>query len=66
MSRFILKQNADAPKSLNYMAKFEDNSDLIFHLEELKKSWNENEFGEVDFDLMEVVRGYRNGGISVF
>ena len=55
--RWILKQNGDAPKGLNHMGKFDKGVDMLFHLEELKKSWNENEFGEVDFDLMEVVEG---------
>lgn len=57
MSRYILKQEGDAPKSLNYMAKFDSNEDLIYHLKELKKSWNEAQFGAVKFQLMEVVEG---------
>ena len=36
--RWILKQNGDAPKSISYMGKFEDNVDLIDHLEDLKRS----------------------------
>lgn len=55
--RWILKQNGDAPKSLNHMGKFEDSSDMLYHLGELKKGWNEQEFGKIDFDLMEVVEG---------
>lgn len=55
--RWILKQNGDAPKSLNHMGKFEDNSDMIFHLQALKKKWSEAEYGQFDCDLMEVVEG---------
>lgn len=55
--RWILKQNGNAPKSLNHMGKFDDGSDMIFHLEEMNKMWHEPEFGKVDFDLMEVVEG---------
>ena len=44
MTRYILKQEGDASKSINYLAKFDDNTDLIYHLEELKKKWNEAEF----------------------
>lgn len=54
---WILKQNGDAPKSINYKGKFEDNSDMLYHLEELKKGWNESEYGAFDCDLMEVVEG---------
>jgi phosphoribosylamine-glycine ligase len=55
--KFILKQNGDAPKSINYKGKFESNEDMIYHLEELQKSWNESEYGAFDCDLMEVVEG---------
>lgn len=55
--RWILKQNGDAPKSLNYMGKLGDSVDMLHHLNELKTSWNEQEYGKVDFDLMEVVEG---------
>lgn len=55
--RYILKQNGDAPKSLNHMAKFDGGVDMIFHLKELKKGWNEQQYGKVDFDLMEVIEG---------
>jgi phosphoribosylamine--glycine ligase len=56
-TRFILKQNGDAPKHLSHKGKFENSEDMIFHLRELKKSWNEMEFGKFDCDLMEVVEG---------
>lgn len=56
-TRWILKQNGDAPKHLNHMSKFEGGVDMIFHLEELKKSWQTHEWGPIDFDLMEVVEG---------
>jgi phosphoribosylamine-glycine ligase len=55
--KYILKQNGGAPKSINHMGKFEGSEDMIYHLTELKKKWNEAEFGPVDFDLMEVVTG---------
>ena len=55
--RWILKQNGGAPKSINHMGKFEGSEDMIYHLEQLTKKWNEAEFGPVDFDLMEVVSG---------
>ena len=53
--RWILKQNGNAPKSLNHMGKFDKNIDMIFHLQGLKKRWNQDAYGEIDFDLMEVV-----------
>jgi phosphoribosylamine--glycine ligase len=53
----ILKQNGDAPKSLSHKGQFDSNEDMIFHLEELKKHWNEAEFGHFDCDIMEVVTG---------
>ncbi len=55
--KFILKQNADAPKSLNHKTKFDGAEDMIYHLEQLKKKWNEAEFGSFDCDLMEQVEG---------
>lgn len=55
--RYIMKQNGDAPKRLNHKGKFEGGIDMVYHLEEMKKSWNESEFGPVDFDLMEIVEG---------
>lgn len=65
-TRFILKQNGNAPKHLNHMGKFEDGSDMLLHLEELKKSWNENEYGEVNFDLMEIVEGVEIAASAFF
>jgi phosphoribosylamine-glycine ligase len=56
-TQYILKQNADCPKSLSHKGQFDSNEDMIFHLEELKKHWNEAEFGQFDCDLMEVVEG---------
>lgn len=64
--RWILKQNGDAPKSLNHMAKFEGNVDLLYHLEELKKKWNETEYGKFDCDLMEVVEGLEVAASAFF
>lgn len=65
-SRLILKQNGDAPKHLNHMGKFESGIDMIHHLEELKKSWNETEYGEIDFDLMEVCEGMEVAASAFF
>jgi phosphoribosylamine--glycine ligase len=55
--RWILKQNGDAPKSINHMGKFDGNIDMIFHLQTLKKRWNETMYGKFDCDLMEIVEG---------
>lgn len=55
--RWILKQNGNAPKSINHMGKFENNEDMIFHLQSLKKRWNETMYGKFDCDLMEIVDG---------
>jgi len=55
--KWILKQNSDAPKHLSHKGHFENSEDQIFHLRELKKHWNEMEFGKFDCDLMEVVEG---------
>ena len=55
--KYILKQNGDLPKSVNHKAHFEDNIDLIFHLNELKKTWSETNIGKFDCDLMECVSG---------
>lgn len=55
--KWILKQNGNAPKHLNHKGKFDGNEDMIYHLEGLKKSWNESEYGKIDFDLMEIVDG---------
>lgn len=65
-TRFILKQNGDAPKSLNHMGKFDDGSDMIFHLNELKKSWTDHANGPVDFDLMEIVEGVEIAASAFF
>lgn len=56
-TKWILKQNGDAPKSLNHKGQFDNSEDMVFHLEELKKHWNEAEFGHFDCDLMEIVEG---------
>lgn len=64
--RFILKQNGSAPKSLSHMGKFDDGSDMLYHLNELKKRWNEAEFGAIDFDLMEVVEGLEVAASAFF
>jgi phosphoribosylamine-glycine ligase len=64
--RWILKQNADAPKSLNHMGKFENNEDMIFHLDSLKKRWNESNMGKFDCDLMEVVEGLEVAASAFF
>jgi phosphoribosylamine-glycine ligase len=63
---FILKQNGDAPKSLSHKGQFQTNEDMIFHLEELKKHWNEAEFGQFDCDLMEVVEGMEVAASAFF
>ena len=55
--RWILKQNGDAPKSINHMGKFDNNEDMLFHLQSLKKRWNETMYGKFDCDLMEIVEG---------
>ena len=65
-TRFILKQNGDAPKSLNHMSKFDDGSDMIYHLEELKNTWKESTNGPVDFDLMEIVEGVEIAASAFF
>jgi phosphoribosylamine-glycine ligase len=63
---FIMKQNGDAPKRLNHKGKFQGGLDMIYHLEQMKKSWNESEYGPVDFDLMEVVEGMELAVSSFF
>ena len=55
--KWILKQNGDAPKSINHMGKFDNSIDMLFHLKSLKKRWNESEYGKFNCDLMEVVEG---------
>lgn len=64
--RWILKQAGAAPKSLNHMGKFDDCSDMLYHLDELKKRWNEAQYGPIDFDLMEVVEGLEVGACCYF
>ncbi|MES2006900.1 MAG: hypothetical protein V4436_02195 [Patescibacteria group bacterium] len=64
--RWILKQNGDAPKSLNHMGKFDGSEDMLFHLDTLKKTWHEAEFGKIDFDLMEVVEGLEVAASAFF
>jgi phosphoribosylamine-glycine ligase len=64
--KWILKQNGSAPKSINHMGHFEGGRDMIFHLEQLKKSWNESAMGPVDFDLMEVVEGLEVAASAFF
>lgn len=64
-TKYILKQNGDAPKSLNHKTKFDSGVDMIYHLEKLKKSWNE-ENGKVDFDLMEMVDGMEIAASAFF
>jgi phosphoribosylamine--glycine ligase len=63
---FIMKQNGDAPKGLNHKGKFKDGSDMVFHLTEMKKKWNEAEYGKVDFDLMEIVEGMEVAASAFF
>src|ERR1700733_15021154 len=65
-TRYILKQNGDAPKHLNHMGKFKGNEDMIYHLEELKKGWNESQYGSFDCDLMEVVEGVEVAASAFF
>ena len=55
--KWILKQNGDAPKSINHKTKFDGGIDMLYHLEKLKKSWNESDYGVFDCDLMEQVEG---------
>ena len=64
--RYILKQNGSAPKSINHMGKFDGGIDMIYHLEQLKKSWNEHEFGAFDCDLMEIVEGVEVAASAFF
>lgn len=55
--RWILKQNGDAPKSINHMGKFDGGIDMMDHLRGLSTRWNEAEYGKFDCDLMEIVDG---------
>lgn len=63
-TRWVLKQNGSAPKSLSHLGKFPGGLDMIFHLQELKKGWNEHDYGEFDCDLMEVVEGLEVGATA--
>ena len=65
-TRWILKQNGDAPKSLNHMGKFDGSVDLTYHLNELKSKWNEADYGKFDCDLMEVVEGLEVAASALF
>ena len=64
--KWILKQNGDAPKSLNKMGKFDSSEDMIFHLKDLKGTWNEAQYGKFDCDLMEVVEGLEIAASAFF
>ncbi len=64
--KWVLKQNGDAPKSINHVGKFDGNEDMVFHLEELKSKWNESEFGKFDCDLMEKVEGLEVAASAFF
>lgn len=64
--RWVLKQNGDASKSINHVGKFEGNEDMLFHLEELKKGWNDLENGAFDCDLMEFVEGVEVAASAFF
>lgn len=65
--KWILKQNGDLPKSVNHPQKFDDGADMILHLEDLKKKWNEHEFGgPFDCDLMEMVEGMEIAASAFF
>lgn len=63
---WVLKQNGDAPKSINYVGKFENSVDMIYHLEELQKKWNDTTFGKFDCDLMEKVEGLEVAASAFF
>lgn len=65
-SRYILKQNGDAPKSLSHKGEFDSLDDMLFHFQKMKLRWNEAEFGPVDFDLMEVVEGMEVAASAFF
>jgi phosphoribosylamine-glycine ligase len=64
--RWVLKQNGSAPKSVNHVGKFEGSEDMLYHLNELKKKWNENEYGAFDCDLMECVEGVEIAASAFF
>ena len=56
-TQWVLKQVAEAPKSLSHVGKFENSQDVLFKLRELQKSWKEHEYGPVAFEMMEKVEG---------
>jgi phosphoribosylamine---glycine ligase len=64
--RWILKQNGDAPKHLNHLGKFSGSPDMLYHLRELQRGWNVQEFGPINFDLMEVVEGLEVAACAFF
>jgi len=64
--RWIMKQNGSAPKSLNHMGKFQGSEDMLYHLDEMKKKWNEQEYGAFDCDLMEIVDGVEIAASAFF
>lgn len=64
--RWVLKQNGSAPKSINHVGKFDDNSDMIYHLEDMKTKWNDQEFGAFDCDLMAFVDGVEVAASAFF
>lgn len=64
--RWVMKQNGSAPKSLNHIGKFEGSEDMLYHLDEAKKSWNEHEYGAFDCDLMEFVDGVEVAASAFF
>ena len=64
--QWILKQNGDAPKSINHLGKFVGSVDMLFHLDELKRSWNPQEYGAFDCDVMEVVEGLEVAASAFF
>jgi phosphoribosylamine-glycine ligase len=64
--KWILKQQGDKPKSLSHMGHFDNSEDLLFHIRELKKHWNEAEFGEFHFQIMEVVTGLEIAASAFF
>jgi phosphoribosylamine--glycine ligase len=52
-ARWVIKQNGNMPKTLNYVGKFDDGSDTIEMLRYYKTHWK----GEVDFVLQRFVEG---------
>jgi phosphoribosylamine-glycine ligase len=64
--KWILKQNGDAPKSINHLGKLNNSVDMLYHLRELKKGWSDALFGKFDCDLMEVVEGVEVAASAFF